>query len=187
MMTYEELRMGFRFWKRVSLFTIATLFLLFGFLGFVTKYGNPLPWPDKGYRHYWVKDANAAAAAVEISNLGGVLLRSVKKIGDTHQAWMWDGTVYLWMDNTPAMNGWPGNGPSLVVDVPKEAASEALKILERYGFHDGLTMELPGTQKPGQLFLVKSQEAFKGWCFPFRLFGPKMGMPPDDAPLPFLQ
>lgn len=190
MLSVEEYEMRqnrrIQMWRGLCVWLSAALVTMLVGLVFIVVYGNPLPWPDKGFRHYWVKDANAAAAAVEIAQLGGLKLRRVVKVGATHQAWMWDGTVFLWLDESdPTLNGWSGNGPSLVVDDPQAATTKASHILLKYNIMPVERMMLQGTKKPGDLYLFRAENNFLDWVFVFRLWGPKMGMPEEDAPLPF--
>lgn len=162
-----------------------TSLLLVVYVLLIWFWRHPMLLPDKGHYLYEVANENAAAAAVEILELHGIKMWKRKRIGPSNQVWMSDGMVLHWLTPLSAMDDWPVTSRSLVSSWPEGSAHKALEILSKYGIWDGQQTEVPGVIKPKSLMLVKSDRAFGGWCFAFRLWGPRMGMPPDGPALPF--
>lgn len=156
--------------------TIWILTLLWALTATVMVIKNPLPIPDRGHRLFGVPDQRASDITVQILSNAGIPLRFRFKTGPTLQALLWDNqtVIHLVEHEMFERTGLSGNGISLPSSNPRQAAEDAIRLLQGAGFSAELVAGFDDYLPPNHLVIVRST-AFLGWALAFRKH--VLGMP----------
>lgn len=169
----ELLNTGIPLWIFIIILGYATMISIFLF------YRNPLPFPDRGHRHFAVINEKAVEATVVIMDrIGGLPERFTFDPVPTHITLLWDNsTAIIRHDSIIKEKGLPPNGISIPVDNPVLKAKEVVEILQDFGFKTKVHYDvLPETKDK---FVMITSDAFDGWNLALRKHILKMGHPPN--------
>jgi len=124
---------------------------------------NPLPCPDRGHRAFGVASKEAQKVIVAILRDAGMPLRFRFRSGPSEHALLWDNMTDIHFVDSGA-SPLPGNGISLAVKDPLQAAARAIERLKAAGFS---VQQLEWGMAP-ELLTVLTSDAFSSWALVFR-------------------